>query len=117
MFNAGIPVLEALKITEKIANNRVIEKTLQQCRVEISEGKSIVNAFSTTDIFPPLVLRMIRVGESTGDLGNISRASTIFSEGYHRIDRQAADPDRTGYDRGAGAYFGMGDDLGAGSHL
>lgn len=78
MFNAGIPVLEALKITEKIANNRVIEKTLQQCRVEISEGKSIVNAFSTTDIFPPLVLRMIRVGESTGDLGTSLKSVNYF---------------------------------------
>lgn len=78
MFNAGIPVLEALKTTEKIANNRVIEKTLQQCRVDISEGKSIVNAFSTTDIFPPLVLRMIRVGESTGDLGTSLKSVNYF---------------------------------------
>jgi len=68
LYRAGISVIECIHICEKIVDNRVMEKGLQRVGRSISEGQGISQAFIATQLFPPLVLRMLRVGESTGAL-------------------------------------------------
>ena len=68
LYRAGISVLECIHISEKIVGNRVMEEGLQRVGRSISEGQGISQAFVATKLFPPLVLRMLRVGESTGAL-------------------------------------------------
>jgi type IV pilus assembly protein PilC len=68
LYKAGISVLECIRICEKIVGNRVMEEGLQRVGRSISEGQGISQAFIATKLFPPLVLRMLRVGESTGAL-------------------------------------------------
>jgi type IV pilus assembly protein PilC len=68
LYKAGISVLECIHICEKIVGNRVMEEGLQRVGRSISEGQGISQAFTATKLFPPLVLRMLRVGESTGAL-------------------------------------------------
>jgi type IV pilus assembly protein PilC len=68
LYKAGISVLECIHICEKIVGNRVMEEGLQRVGRSISEGQGISQAFAATKLFPPLVLRMLRVGESTGAL-------------------------------------------------
>jgi type IV pilus assembly protein PilC len=68
LYRAGISVLDCIQICEKIVNNRVMEQGLQRVGRSISEGQGISQAFIATKLFPPLVLRMLRVGESTGGL-------------------------------------------------
>jgi type IV pilus assembly protein PilC len=68
LYRAGISVLECIHICEKIVGNRVMEEGLQRVGRSISEGQGISQAFIATKLFPPLVLRMLRVGESTGGL-------------------------------------------------
>jgi type IV pilus assembly protein PilC len=68
LYKAGISVLECIHICEKIVGNRVMEEGLQRVGRSISEGQGISQAFAATKLFPPLVLRMLRVGESTGGL-------------------------------------------------
>lgn len=68
LYKAGISVLECIHICEKIVGNRVMEEGLQRVGRSISEGQGISQAFLATKLFPPLVLRMLRVGESTGAL-------------------------------------------------
>jgi type IV pilus assembly protein PilC len=68
LYKAGISVLECIHICEKIVGNRVMEEGLQRVGRSISEGQGISAAFAATKLFPPLVLRMLRVGESTGGL-------------------------------------------------
>jgi type IV pilus assembly protein PilC len=68
LYRAGISVLECIHICEKIMGNRVMEAGLQRVGRQISEGQGISQAFVSTHLFPPLVLRMLRVGESTGAL-------------------------------------------------
>ena len=65
---SGISVLDCIGICEKIMGNRVMEEGLQRVGRSISEGQGISQAFLATKLFPPLVLRMLRVGESTGAL-------------------------------------------------
>jgi type IV pilus assembly protein PilC len=68
LYRAGISVLDCIHICEKIVGNRVMEQGLQKVGRSISEGQGISQAFIATRLFPPLVLRMLRVGESTGGL-------------------------------------------------
>ena len=68
LYRAGISVIECIHICEKIVDNRVMERGLQRVGRSISEGQGISQAFIATQLFPPLVLRMLRVGESTGAL-------------------------------------------------
>jgi len=68
LYKAGISVLDSIHICEKIVGNRLMEEGLQRVGRSISEGQGISQAFTATKLFPPLVLRMLRVGESTGAL-------------------------------------------------
>ncbi|MBL0122259.1 MAG: type II secretion system F family protein [Betaproteobacteria bacterium] len=61
-------MLDCIHISEKIVGNRVIEEGLQRVGREINDGTGISQAFQNARLFPPLVLRMLRVGESTGGL-------------------------------------------------
>jgi type IV pilus assembly protein PilC len=85
LYRAGISVLDCIRICEKIVDNRVMEEGLQRVGRSISEGQGISQAFMATKLFPPLVLRMLRVGESTGGL---DKALLNVSYFYNREVRE-----------------------------
>ena len=68
MYAAGITVLDTLKISEDVAGNRAVADALARAGALINEGQNITGAFQAVGLFPPLVLRMLRVGETTGGL-------------------------------------------------
>ncbi len=68
MYQAGIPILEAIKICEKIVGNRVVADALSRVHTQISAGDVMSESFRNAGLFPLLVVRMIRVGENTGKL-------------------------------------------------
>ncbi|RIL09067.1 MAG: pilus assembly protein PilC [Proteobacteria bacterium] len=68
MLSSGVPILEALNICSRTAGNKVVERDVQRARVAISEGKSMVEPLAESAVFPPMVVQMIGVGESTGAL-------------------------------------------------
>jgi type IV pilus assembly protein PilC len=68
LVKSGVPILQALEIVGKTANNRVIESAVDRVRASIREGENITNPLMRSKVFPPLVVRMISVGEQTGEL-------------------------------------------------
>ena len=66
MYSSGITILDAIRNAEETAGNAVIKEGLRTARQEIADGKNITAAFQDVGLFPPLVVRMMRVGESTG---------------------------------------------------
>ena len=68
MYSAGITVLDAVRSSEETAGNLVIQDALRLAGQQIADGKNVTNAFQDVGMFPPLVIRMLRVGESTGAL-------------------------------------------------
>ena len=68
LVKSGVPILSALEIVGKTANNRVIESAVEKVRNSIREGENITTPLMRTKVFPPLVVRMISVGEQTGEL-------------------------------------------------
>lgn len=68
MYRSGLTVLDALKICENLVNNVVLRKAIVDARNLIEEGEQISQSFKMVEIYPPLVVRMLKVGENTGGL-------------------------------------------------
>lgn len=68
MYGSGITILDCIANSRDLVNNQVISKSLQVVMSEIESGKNLTQSFQHTGIFPPLVVRMLKVGEATGQL-------------------------------------------------
>lgn len=68
MYASGITVMDCVKSGEKIVGNTAVAAAVNEAGRLIGEGSGISAAFQQTQLFPPLVLRMLRVGENTGTL-------------------------------------------------
>jgi type IV pilus assembly protein PilC len=68
MYGSGITILDCIANSRDLVNNQVIARSLQNVMQEIESGKNLTQSFQQTGIFPPLVVRMLRVGEATGQL-------------------------------------------------
>ncbi len=68
LIKSGVPILDALEIVAKTTSNIVIEDAILNARVSIGEGESIAGPLSEGGVFPPMVIKMISVGEETGAL-------------------------------------------------
>lgn len=78
MYASGITILDCIRLSEDIVNNQMIARGLRQARQLISEGQGVTAAFQLTGIFPPLVVRMLKVGEATGSLDTALRNVAYF---------------------------------------
>jgi len=86
MYASGITVLDSIKATEDVVGNLVVKEGLERVGALIAEGQNVTVAFQNAGIFPPLVLRMLRVGENTGALDT---ALTNVSYFYNRDVRES----------------------------
>lgn len=68
MYRSGISILDALALGETLAMNQVVTDAIQRARMRIGNGESLSESFQSSSVFPPLVIRMLRVGETTGAL-------------------------------------------------
>ena len=68
MYGSGIDILACIANTRGLVNNRVIARGLDDVTQEIESGKNLTQSFQNTGLFPPLVIRMLKVGEATGSL-------------------------------------------------
>ena len=86
MYSSGITVLDAIRSSEEIVGNRPLENALRSAGQQIAEGKGLTLAFTDVGLFPPLVIRMLRIGENTGAL---DRALLNVSYFYNREVRES----------------------------
>lgn len=88
LYASGITVLRALDICKDLVDNMVMAESIERASRFIAEGNSISESFSRLDMFPPLVVRMLKVGENTG---NLDEALTNVSYFYNREVQEAID--------------------------
>ena len=88
MYASGITILDAIRNSEETAGNAVIQEGLRTAGQEIANGKNVTAAFQEVGLFPPLVIRMLRVGESTGALDTALLNVSYF---YNRQVREGID--------------------------
>lgn len=77
---AGVPILQALEITATSSGNHVVERALLNSRDSIREGFPIYKPLESEDVFPPMVTRMVAIGEETGDLDGMLAKIAEFYE-------------------------------------
>lgn len=68
LYRSGITILDALAACEGVVANRYVASGLQRAAQQISAGESLTESLRNLGLFPPLVIRMIRIGETTGAL-------------------------------------------------
>ncbi|MFN2567428.1 MAG: type II secretion system F family protein [Gemmatimonadaceae bacterium] len=81
LISSGVSILEGLEITAKTAGNRVIQDAIMESRASIAGGESIAAPLQKSQVFPPMVISMIAVGEQTGGLDEmLSKIADFYDE-------------------------------------
>jgi type IV pilus assembly protein PilC len=81
LLASGVSILEALDITARTAGNAVVEQALYATRKSIEGGDTIAAPLKETSVFPPMVVQMISVGETTGALDTmLSKIADFYEE-------------------------------------
>lgn len=80
MYRTGIPLIEGLIYCQDISNNVVIQQAIRRARERVINGASLSESFAAEKLFPSLVIRMLKVGESTGALdASLSNISYFYT--------------------------------------
>ena len=80
MFDAGISVLECLDITIKVVQNRKIKDEIGIIKTKVASGTTISTALSESSLFPPMVVKMFSIGETTGNMSESINNVNYFYE-------------------------------------
>jgi len=81
LVSSGVPILDGLLIVSRTAGNRTIETAIMSARASIREGETIAEPLGRGGIFPPMVIQMISVGESTGALDSmLSKIADFYDD-------------------------------------
>jgi len=92
LYGAGVTVIRSLEICEALIDNAYLRKAFAEARQAITDGVGLSDSFARTQIFPPLVVRMIRVGESTGNLDNAMLNVSYFYDREVKETIEAIEP-------------------------
>lgn len=81
LYRSGIPILECLKLCQGLVDNKLLERALAHTEQVMAEGVTMSASFHEYEIFPPLVLRMVAVGETSGEMDKaLSHVSAYYNE-------------------------------------
>lgn len=81
LIGSGVSILDGLEITAKTAGNRVISDAIMESRTSIAGGETISAPLQKSNVFPPMVISMIAVGEQTGGLDEmLSKIADFYDE-------------------------------------
>ena len=78
MLVAGIPMMRALELTSSVINNTIYKRLLAKAVEDVKAGKAVSEALSNNSEIPGIMIQMIKVGEETGELGNILKTLARF---------------------------------------
>lgn len=80
LLKSGIPIIRALEIMSTIIGNKIVEEKFKDCCIEVKEGKGMAVSLENMNLFPPMLVHMVSVGERTGELDDILDRTAVFFE-------------------------------------
>ena len=81
LVSSGVPILQALQITRDTAGNERVSQAIDQIHDNVKEGESMVTPMEASQIFPPMVVSMVQVGEETGQLPDmLTKVADVFED-------------------------------------
>lgn len=89
LLDSGVSLTESLQVVERVANNEVYSRRLRWSREALLQGASVFNALESHEVFNPMALQMIKVGEETGTLAEmVRRIGMMYEEDVeHTLDQ------------------------------
>lgn len=78
MFQSGVPILQCLETAQRVVSNRCLEESMKVVREQVQNGEPLSDAMRNSGQFPSLVLRMVKIGEDSGNLGGVLGNVTDF---------------------------------------
>ncbi|MCS7199965.1 MAG: type II secretion system F family protein [Caldimicrobium sp.] len=85
LIGAGVPLLQALAIAGETSGNKVLEKAIEEIKINVSVGHTLADPMFYTGVFPYMVIEMVRIGEMSGNLEEMLTKVADFYE--EEIDR------------------------------
>lgn len=81
LLRAGVPILQALDVVKETVNNRVVSSALDEVKGSVREGESISRPLGRHEVFPPMVVQMMAVGEDSGSVDEMmSKVADFYNE-------------------------------------
>ncbi|MEJ5226321.1 type II secretion system F family protein [Thermodesulfovibrio sp.] len=82
LLGSGVPILNSMEISARASGNKVIEDVIISMRDDITAGKSLTEVLkSRTELFPPIFIQMVNVGESTGGIDDmLNKVADFYDE-------------------------------------
>lgn len=84
LTRSGVPILQSLDVVSDVAANRLVSREIQECRKAVREGSTLAERMRGSRVFPPMVVRMIAVGEASGALEGLLGKIAEFYESQVR---------------------------------
>jgi len=79
LIKSGVPILSSLDIVGKTSGNMVVEKAVEDVKINVRDGENIAEPLARSKIFPPMVTRMVSAGEKSGELEKmLSKVSEFY---------------------------------------
>jgi general secretion pathway protein F len=86
LLNGGLPLIQALEISEGVVHNRLIIQALGQARERIREGEEMALSLKLSSLFPSMILEMVAVGEKSAELGKMLEKASLTLENEIETD-------------------------------
>lgn len=81
LLAAGISLLDAVEITARTMTNAIVRKSLEEAREEVARGVPLSTPLAVSEVFPPMVNHMTRIGEETGNIeGMLEKIADYYDE-------------------------------------
>ncbi|MCA9765474.1 MAG: type II secretion system F family protein [Carnobacterium sp.] len=81
LIGSSVPILQAIEVTSQVVGNRVVENVLLQAQKDVENGESLAKSMINHWFFPPLIIQMIQVGETSGELDDmLEKVSEIYDQ-------------------------------------
>jgi type IV pilus assembly protein PilC len=78
LLRSGVPILGSLEIVAETSGNEIIAQAVNQARESVKNGNSLSEPLDQTTVFPPMVTRMIAIGEKSGSLEQLLEKISVF---------------------------------------
>ena len=78
LLHTGVDITQSLSITERVVGNATIAQAVKEAREKVIQGGSLWRSLQETGAFPPMLIRMVFVGESTGTVDRTMEKVTEF---------------------------------------
>ncbi len=78
MINSGISIIESLELVSRVIGNEKIKVGIEEALEQVKKGNGVAGPLNNMDLFPPMMISMIKIGEDTGNMENMLETTANF---------------------------------------